>query len=149
MDILRRLHAAANDDLQRAEKRLSEIVSMLTGLVKGLDGYDRKDEVGQGHGRGQRQGRALNTYGFSNPGGAHRLWTSSLKGCVQGDTGIVLLSDSFLGTGTHIANQSRRSRHCIPLLLTDHYLTAYICQGSKLCVLMCRGVRYPLHTHLA
>ncbi len=41
MDILRRLHAAANDDLQQAEKRLSEIVSMLTGLVKGLDTTER------------------------------------------------------------------------------------------------------------
>ena len=41
MDILRRLRAAANDDLQRGEKRLSEIVSMLTGLVKGLDTTER------------------------------------------------------------------------------------------------------------
>ncbi len=41
MDILRRLHAAANDDLQWAEKRLSEIVSMLTGLLKGLDTTER------------------------------------------------------------------------------------------------------------
>ena len=41
MDILRRLHVAANDDVQRAEKRLSEIVSMLTGLVKGLDTTER------------------------------------------------------------------------------------------------------------
>ena len=41
MDILRRLHVAANDDVQRAEKRLSEIVSMQTGLVKGLDTTER------------------------------------------------------------------------------------------------------------
>ncbi len=41
MDILRRLHVATNDDVQRGEKRLSEIVSMLTGLVKGLDTTER------------------------------------------------------------------------------------------------------------
>ena len=41
MDILRLLNAAANGDLQRAEKRLFEIVSMLTGLVKGLDATKR------------------------------------------------------------------------------------------------------------
>ncbi len=41
MDILRRLHVAANDDVQRAEKTLSEIVSMQTGLVKGLDTTER------------------------------------------------------------------------------------------------------------
>ena len=41
MDILGRLNAAPDGDLRRANKILFEIVSMLTGLVKSLDGRKR------------------------------------------------------------------------------------------------------------
>ena len=41
MDILGRLNAAPDGDLRRATKILFEIASMLTGLVKSLDGRKR------------------------------------------------------------------------------------------------------------
>ena len=55
MDILRRLNAAANGDLQRTEKRLLEVVSMLTGLVKGLE-CDPKIKSGTDAGTGKGKG---------------------------------------------------------------------------------------------
>ena len=54
---------------------------------------------------------------------------------------IVLLSDSLLGTGPHIANESRRSRHCIALLPTDHYLTAYYSSFSLVLPQRCCPIR--------